>query len=679
MKRRGIILMCLLLVLCLAGLCLTPALAEEEQDTLKVGFVQDRAPVSFADGSGQLRGVSRYIFDRLSSLTGLKFEYVPLPAGSVTYDYLLSQGFDLVTSVERNRENEEARGILISDPYFVSRKVIVARPGLAFSRDDNLSMAVSSGSQTLRKVLRETFPNYTLVDYDTITDCFDAVRSGRADLLIQNQYVVEYWSAKPAYEDLKIIPVLGMEEELCFSAVVTLDGVTGPSEEAGRALIEKLNQGISRLSEDEVDGYTITSVMENQYEYTLSDILYRYRVPAVILAVAAVIILGLGILAERQHIRSIKSAADARAKDSFLSAMSHEIRTPLNGMIGLNYLMGQRLDDPNRVESYLRQSTSAAKYLLGLVDDLLDMSHLSQGAPELTVGSVDLELLIQTARSIVSADMSGKSLHFEVRSVLPHRYVTGDAVRIQQILMNLLDNARKFTPEGGSVTLRADQSVEGERIITRLAVTDTGPGMSQEFQKHAFDPFAQERNTVSQGNQGAGLGLPISRRLARAMGGDLTFESRPEEGSTFIFTFPGEAAQPEDAPPAAPGFPAGGRVLVAEDNQLNREIMVELLTGEGFEVETAEDGKQALESFSRSPAGSIGVILMDILMPEMDGREAARAIRALDRPDAKTVRIIACTANASDRDRQLALGSGMDDFIPKPVDIATLLQKLSPS
>ena len=663
-----------------------PSFTEEEQNyisehgPIKVGYVQDRIPISFKGENGELEGVSRYIFDRVSELSGLKFDYVALPGGDVTYDYLTSEGFELVTSVEYNEENKKARGILISDPYFSSRKVIVAREDTEFRYDKNLKVAVSTGSQTLKKVLAKAYPNFVLQDYPSITECFDAVNSGDADLMIQNQYVVEYWFSRPKYERLKVIPVMGLDDRLCFSAVVAIGDMQGVPEEEGRLLIDILDKTIACISEDEAGSYTIQSVMENQYKFGVSDFFYRYRYSVAIIAVFSVVILILAVLLVRQRIRFAESRADAKAKGQFLSTMSHEIRTPLNGLIGLNYLMTQKLDDKEKLAEYLSQSSAAAKYLLTLVNDILDTSKLQAEKLELLMNPVDMKALLDNVSSIVINAMTDKGLTYTVNADITFPYLLGDQVRIQQVLLNLLDNARKFTQEGGRVemSLKQKKSDDG-KIITSITVSDNGKGMSDEFRKHIFDVFSQELDTVSKGNQGTGLGLSISRRLALLMGGDLTVVSKKGEGSVFTFTF---AAQLSEAPKnekerSVVSCGAKPHVLVAEDNELNGEIILELLNNGGFEAELAENGEKALKMFCDSEPGTYDIILMDLLMPYMDGFEATKAIRALDRPDAKTVHIFACTANSFTEERDKAIKCGMDDFISKPVDIEELFRKLN--
>ncbi len=673
-----------------------PLFTEEEQalinsgETLKVGFVCDRRPVSFQDDSGELAGISRHIFDRLAEISGLHFEYVPLPGGDITYQYLLEEGYDLVTSVEYNKENQAAKGILISDPYLSSRKVIVAKEGFSFDPNAEMTVAISTGSQTIRKVINGQYPNFQFKDYSSMEDCLDAVNRGEADLLIQNQYVVEYWLYKPIYNNLKVIPIMEMDDQLCFSAVTPLE--KGAPLDRQERIISIINKSISQISDRELAGYVVASTFENMYEYTISDFLYQYRFTFLLLGIAFIVICVLAYTAMRAHINSIRNRADAKAKGDFLSAMSHEIRTPLNGLISLNYLMTQNTDDREKISGYLRQSSSLEQYLLSLVNNILDMSKLQDGKVDLEEKPLDLKLLLQTSEFMMRDGMKEAGLDFELLENLPHARILGDANRILQIVVNLLDNARKYTQKGGRVTLRAEQSEDPDgRILTTIQVADNGRGISEEFQKQLFLPFTQERNTVSQGNQGIGLGLPVCSLLAERMGGTLSVESRLNEGSTFTFCFPAKAAEGTDENDPARSRPdsrdaktseksapkkSRPRILIAEDNELNGEILAELLKEEGYEVLHVEDGKKALDTFAASAIGEYGVILMDLLMPVMNGYESTRAIRALHRPDAKTVKIFANTANTFQEDRNKAFESGMDDFIEKPVNIRELLKKL---
>ena len=650
-----------------------------EHKTLKIGYVQDRIPVSFSDENGELCGISKYIFQRVSELCGIEFEYVPLPAGDITYDYLLGEGLDLVSSVEYNKENQNARGILISNPYLSSKKVVVSREGVDFSYGANLSIAITTGSQTIRKVLGGMFPNFSIVDYDSIPSCFEAVKSGEADLLMQNQYVVEYWIRKPIYEKLKVIPVVGLDDELSFSAVVAFGGGEGTSQEEGELLISILNKAIGALTDDEVGNYIIQGVMENQYRYNLSDFLYRYRYAVRSVIIFSAVTLILVILLVSVHMRYAENKADAKVRSNFLSTMSHEIRTPLNGIIGLNYLMLQKLDDPEKLRNCLDQSNITAKYLLSLVNDMLDMSSIQADNLQLASEPIDISLIAESVNTISENAAASKGIRYSSEFDIAYPYIKGDAVRIQQVLLHLLDNARKFTPKGGKVHFTIVQQPDGDKIVTTATVADTGRGMSEEFQRRIFDTFSRELETVSKGNQGAGLGLSISSRLAKLMNGSISFTSKKGEGSTFVFTFSAEPSEKPggDGEEKGAGKAAFPKILIAEDNELNGEILLELLSDSGFDAELVSNGREALDRFSESVPGTFGLILMDLLMPDMDGFESAKCIRALQRPDAATVHIFACTANTFDGDRDRAFASGMDDFITKPVDIEKLIAKIN--
>lgn len=658
----------------------------QEGKVFKVGYVQDRIPVSFQDENGDLGGISRDIFDRIQELSGLKFEYVMIPEGSITYDYLQSEGFDLVTSVEYNKENKKANGILMSDPYLSSRKVIVAREDEVFDYNAHLTVAVSTGSQTLKKVLNEEYPFFEIIDYPSIIDCLKAVNTGKVDLMIQNQYVVEYWLYKPAFENLKVIPAIGFDDQLCFSAIGPLDKEVSEWKEQ-QTVIGILNKTISAISEYEISGYIVQETLGNQYEYHFSDFVYRYRYTIVVLGLAFLLILILIGVIIRFRMKAVAEQMDAKAKRRFFSAMSHEICTPLNGMIGLNSLMHKNLDNRDKLESYLQQSSSTAKYLLSLVYDILDMSKLQEKELEIEYTPVNLMVLIPSIELVVKDNMDDKQLHLTVDAQMPYPGIIGDEARIRQILVNILDNACKFTSPGGKVTVTVRQSLEAEEtVVTRVDIADTGCGMSEEFQKKIFEPFTQERKTVSRGNEGTGLGMAISYHLAKRMGGDLSVSSKKGEGSCFTFVFPAQKAalSEEDvsqgnAAIQKPGILAServNRVLVAEDNELNAEILIELLESEGIHADLAENGRKAADMFAASEPGTYDVILMDLLMPEMNGFEAAKAIRAMKRKDAKTVRIFACTANSFREDYARAMECGMDDFIAKPIDMKVVMEKI---
>ncbi|MBQ2901336.1 MAG: transporter substrate-binding domain-containing protein [Agathobacter sp.] len=268
----------------------------EKADALKVAYVPERRPLSFKNDEGELDGISRAVFDRVAELSGLKFEYFELPEGEISYQYLQEQGIDLITGVEYNSANMNSAGIFLSRPYISARKVMVSRPEFEYNENKTYKLAVATGSKTVKSVLNSRYPNLEIVDYDTIADCFEALYIGEVDMLIQNQYVVDAILAKPIYSTFKVVPIDGLEDELCFSTIVDLNGRNGMDEEESSLVIGILNKAISQISDTDMDNMVMRETVENQYELDAFDFLYNYRFTIVaiigvliILAVFAVV------------------------------------------------------------------------------------------------------------------------------------------------------------------------------------------------------------------------------------------------------------------------------------------------------------------------------------------------------------------------------------------------------
>jgi signal transduction histidine kinase/CheY-like chemotaxis protein len=407
---------------------------------------------------------------------------------------------------------------------------------------------------------------------------------------------------------------------------------------------------------------------------------------AVFAAIAVVVNIAIAVVWHSQS-KINRANADAKARSAFLANMSHEIRTPLNGIIGLIYLMEKDLDE-HPDESVLRQRLSktreTAEYLLSLINNILDITKLQAGKVEIKNEPVSPESITDAIWSMQKSSIDSRGIDFVVNKDITVPWIIGDDLMIKQVLMNILSNAMKFTPVGGTVTFSVTQKPEDDgRVATTFTCSDTGCGMSREFMEHIWDSFSQERDSNSESIKGTGLGMAISKVLVDAMGGEISVESKLGEGSTFRVVLHSQIAEEE------PDFVAElesrvqitppnekMKILIAEDNELNSEILSDILESEGFDIVCAEDGKAAVERFAESAVGEIDVILMDMQMPVMDGCAATREIRAMGRADAKTVKIFACTANNFNEDRELAEESGMNDFLSKPIDVTMLLKKL---
>ena len=375
-----------------------------------------------------------------------------------------------------------------------------------------------------------------------------------------------------------------------------------------------------------------------------------------------------------------KAQEASRVKTVFLSNMSHDIRTPMNAIINLTKL-AQEESDPNKVKEYLDKLSVSGNFLLGLINDILDMSRIESGEFTLHKEPLTKKEFVYTIDTVIGPLMHKKGVAFHNDIVIQDVAIMVDKLRFNQIFFNLLSNAEKFTPEGGEVWFSIIHTpVVDNKIVITAIVRDTGIGMSEAFLARLFEPFAQEHSGQYSSRQGTGLGLAIVSRLVKAMNGEIKVNSKLGEGSEFIVTLPVEVAKEEDAAiemKISKDIDLKGiKVLLVEDNDLNIYVTKTILTKEGVEVDVAKDGQEGVDAFARSAAFYYDAILMDVRMPKKDGIEATKEIRALDREDAKTIKIIAMTADAFDEERKKTLDSGMDFHLPKPVDARALTETL---
>lgn len=400
------------------------------------------------------------------------------------------------------------------------------------------------------------------------------------------------------------------------------------------------------------------------------------------------------LAAERKNKKALENALVLaeeanRAKSDFLSTMSHDIRTPMNAIIGMTTLAVAHLGDSGRVADCLNKISISSRHLLSLINDILDMSKIESAQISLNRMEIYLPDMLEKLSAIIAPQAGEAGIRFDIRTEgIRHNYFYGDALRIDQILINILSNAVKYTREGGSVMFAAEEIPSVRQagwLRYRFTVSDTGIGMTEEFLEHIFDPFARSAGT--QRIEGTGLGLSITKGLVDLMGGEISVQSTPGEGSCFQVELECESAKEAEADRKAerkaPGADASddrlfeGRLfLVAEDNEINAEILCELLSMYGAETVVRENGRQAVQAFLDAAPGTYDAVLMDIQMPEMNGYEAARAIRQTDRDDAAVIPIIAMTANAFSEDVKAAGESGMNAHVAKPVDVEMLRETL---
>ena len=376
-----------------------------------------------------------------------------------------------------------------------------------------------------------------------------------------------------------------------------------------------------------------------------------------------------------------KAEAANEAKTEFLQRMSHDIRTPINGIRGMVNMADHYADDMEKQTEYRTKVKEASNLLLELVNDVLDMSKLESGEVVLEESPFNLSSIFREVFNVIEQMAAEQNIQivWEKKEII-HRDLIGSPMYVKRVMMNILSNAVKYNRENGQIYIscREIPSEQPEMTIMEFVCRDTGIGMTDEFQKHIFEPFAQEHTGSRTKFTGTGLGMPITKKLVEKMGGTVTFESEKGVGTTFVIRVPFkidlDADKREEQTDASEKSIKGLHILLAEDNELNMEITEFVLQNEGADLTKAWDGQEAVELFRNSEPGEFDVILMDIMMPVMDGYEAAKMTRSLDREDAKEIPIIAMTANAFTEDRIKAKEAGMDEHVAKPVDVELLIK-----
>lgn len=656
--------------------------AGPDAPVLRVATDYDFCPNSYYNSNGELSGLYIEIVTEAANRLGMQVEFKT--GAWLDCRAMLAEGdADVLLGLEifSNMEGTLRTIPLCSDELCVyGKEAVNSAATLAGRRVALMARSVIEASYDLQ---------CEYVEYNTNTEILQAVENGEADYAICHSAVSEKLIEKN-HLDLR----RGLAIAKSFPAMA----VSASRPELRTALNEALqsmsrDETIGRLQQKWIDDFTRSRSL--RYVLKTNQVLYDMFILALIVVVSALVIY---YVLDRRQARYIRSLLDVqrqlkesneaalranRAKTVFLSHMSHDFRTPVNGILGMAERIRRKKDEPETVDDCLDKIKGAAGHLLELMDDVLDMSRLEVGEVRLTRSPFDLNEELRRVRSIAeeSAKVKGIALEFRMDGAV-HTRLLGSPMHLRRILLNLVSNAVKYNRPGGRVDVSV-REVGGDdrRVALRFVVRDTGIGMSEEFvQKSLFHPFTQEHDNARTEYQGTGLGMAIVSDLVKFMGGAIGVESRLGEGTTFTvqLEFDLNPAEPPAATDAQPLTDISGmRVLVAEDNDLNLEIARCMLQDAGVKTAEARNGREAVEKFAASEEGAFDAILMDVMMPVMDGMQAARAIRALPRRDAADVPIIAMTANAFAEDQSRARDCGMTKYLTKPVDPAKLRAALS--
>ncbi|MBR4953479.1 MAG: transporter substrate-binding domain-containing protein [Oscillospiraceae bacterium] len=678
---------------------------------LRVAVGDNLPPLSYVNDSGELCGIYIDVLERVSEIIGIPFEFVVVKLGedALGYNFYRNNDIDIClvkdNEVTREYEKDEASGIRISSPFFQSSKVLVAKRGLVINEDMNHTIAYTKNASALGAEAHIYFPNAVLVAYDTAQECIDAVLKGHVDMMIYDKYLADYQLLSPQNEGLIIIPSIAITEGISLTPMYLKYGSYERMDEsakdqylASEYFISALNKAISMLKVEEVEDIVLeNTIAVYSRQMPLKDIAYKYRfqlisIVIVILTIVATIVGWYYI--ERRNYNVMQSKNDqladalrqaklaSNAKSDFLSSMSHEIRTPMNAVVGLTEIAKNHTDDPEKMRDYLKKIDTSSKVLLGIINNVLDMSAIENEKLQLAHETFDMQVILADIETLYSSQCRTREILFRINYDVRHNALIGDELRLKQIILNFVSNAFKFTPNGGEITVSVNETafIDNQAFL-RITVSDTGCGMSNDMKRKLFRPFEQESASTARRYGGSGLGLSIAKNLIDMMHGAVSVDTKIGVGTTFVVDIPFDCTVEQDENRLREEVVfdfTGKKLLLCEDNAINREIAVTLLEMVGFEVVGAENGAEALKAFRASAPYTYDGILMDIQMPIMDGYQTTQAIRNEGREDSTTIPIIAMTANAFSDDVSAALSVGMNAHIAKPIDpqlLYTVLRK----
>ena len=678
----------------------TPILTGEEKAWLKehgairMGFLAGDSGVSTCDpATGEITGtIMDYIQFARDCLGNqeLEFQLVGYDSNEAELDALKSGEIDMIFHFDQNPNLAEEYRVACTNTTWTSNMMAVTNKQ-HFNENQANRVAVPQNKLSLTRYLAVYYPQWEIVDCATQEDAARLVKDGQADCFVTGVSSQENYSKK---YDFYSVP-LPNPARSCFAV-----------NSGNRHLLSILNKTIKAMPTNMLTGslamYKSASRKVTLSEFIKDNFFMVLLVSSIFVAVILLAILKLLQKARKAEAAARKAANDTqelnaklqiaaenaesanRAKSTFLFNMSHDIRTPMNAIIGYADLASRHSDDPEKLKKYMENIQVCGQNLLMLLNNVLDLARIENDKTEMEYSVSDVEKDFRNCIAMFRNQADSKNQTLTVTTHLLHPYIYADVPHLTEVCTNLVSNAVKYTGTGG--TIRCDVAQKpGEKegwCDTVVTVADNGIGMSQEFQKHIFEPFERERTSTVSKVEGSGIGMGIVKKLVGLMGGTVEVESKIGVGSTFTVTIPCRIASEEETQAKRAADPAdreslcGTRILLTEDNDLNAEIATELLQEEGCTVDRAKDGVECVDMLEKAANGTYQIILMDVQMPVMNGYDAAKKIRRMDDPQKANIPIVAMTANAFSEDRQVALDAGMNDHIAKPIDMSVLVPTL---
>ena len=678
----------------------TPILTGEEKAWLKehgairMGFLTGDSGVSTYDpATGEITGtITDYIQFARDCLGNqeLEFQMVGYDSQKAELDALKSGEIDMVFHFDQSPNLAEDYRVACTNTTWTSNMMAVTNKQ-HFNENQANRVAVPQNKLSLKRYIAVYYPQWEIVDCAAQEDAARLVKDGQADCFVTGVSSQENYSKK---YDFYSVP-LPNPAKSCFAV-----------KSGNRSLLSILNKTIKAMPANMLTS-SLAMHKSSLRKVTLSEFIKDNFVMVLLVSsilVAAVLLTILKLLqkARKAEAAAKKAANDTqelnaklqiaaenaesanRAKSTFLFNMSHDIRTPMNAIIGYADLASRHMDDPAKLEKYMENIQVCGQNLLMLLNNVLDLARIENDKTEMeySVSDVDKDFRNCLAMFRNQADSKGQTL--TVTTQLPYPYIYADIPHLTEVCTNLVSNAVKYTGAGGTIRCGITQK-PGEKegwCDTVVTVADNGIGMSQEFQKHIFEPFERERTSTVSKVEGSGIGMGIVKKLVGLMGGTVEVESKIGVGSTFTVTIPCRIASEDETQAKRETNPSdqkclcGTRILLTEDNDLNAEIATELLQEEGCTVDRAKDGVECVDMLEKAANGTYQLILMDIQMPVMNGYDATKKIRRMDDPQKANIPIVAMTANAFSEDKQVALDAGMNDHIAKPINMSVLVPTL---
>lgn len=666
----------------------------KEHGAIRMGFLTGDSGVSTYDpATGEITGtITDYIQFARDCLGNqeLEFQLVGYDDKEAELNALKSGEIDMIFHFDQSPNLAEEYRLARTNTTWTANMMVVTNKQLFIENQVN-RVAVPQNKISLTRYIAFYYPQWEIVDCDTQEDAVKLVKDGQADCFVTGVSSQENYSKNYGFYSVP----LPNPANSCFAV-----------KSGNRSLLSILNKTIKAMPANMLTSslamHKSASRKVTLSEFIKDNFFMVLQVSSIAVAVILLTILKLLRKARKAEAAARKAANDTqelnaklqiaaenaesanRAKSTFLFNMSHDIRTPMNAIIGYADLASRHSDDPAKLEKYMENIQVCGQNLLMLLNNVLDLARIENDKTEMeySVSDVDKDFRNCIAMFQNQADSKGQTL--TVTTQLPYPYIYADIPHLTEVCTNLVSNAVKYTGAGGTIRCGVTQK-PGEKegwCDTVVTVADNGIGMSQEFQKHIFEPFERERTSTVSKVEGSGIGMGIVKKLVELMGGTVEVESKIGVGSTFTVTIPCRIASEDEIQakreinPSNQKCLCGTRILLTEDNDLNAEIATELLQEEGCTVDRAKDGVECVDMLEKAANGTYQLILMDIQMPVMNGYDATKKIRRMDDPQKANIPIVAMTANAFSEDKQVALDAGMNDHIAKPINMSVLVPTL---